>query len=266
MLPVKTSFVAFSKTVMLAFILIGIPGLHAQVTSSGVTLTPLNAFLVDASRSVDHTTPARITFVNQSGAAVDIYWITYDGKRTLYRDRLAPGASWTAGTFLTHPWLVVGSGTGGTLERNTGVRLAGFAAITPYADTALITGVPGTGMPRHARRRQSDEDAIRALVKTFADARNARDGQAAAALYAEDGEYLQAIGPSVRGRTSLAEVWGAGTGQVQRTVSSIEFPSANLAVVQVATQFDDGRGLHFEVLILVLDGGKWSIRLHQTVA
>jgi hypothetical protein len=81
---------------------------------------------------------AAITFVNQSGMAVDIYWIGYQGERRLYREKLAAGDSWTIGTFLTHPWLVVASGTGGTTERDSGFRLAGFEALTGSGDTALI--------------------------------------------------------------------------------------------------------------------------------
>src|SRR5262249_50309734 len=35
-----------------------------------------------------------------------------------------------------------------------------------------------------------EEQAIRTVIQTFADARNAHDGSAAAAMYAEDGQYL----------------------------------------------------------------------------
>jgi uncharacterized protein (TIGR02246 family) len=260
---------------LLLWSLVALSDVHA--TALGATLTPLDPVMVEGSRSVSHATAARIIFVNQSGAAVDIYWIAYDGKRMLYRANLAAGAFWQAGTFLTHPWLVVASGTGGTIARGTGVPLAGFEALTPDGDTALITGTRGTGVPPvHAqdappivtgftRNYVSDVNSIRALVKAFADARNARDGNAAAAVYSEDGEWLSEDGHPVRGRPLLASLWGSVTGQVQRTISSIDFPSDNLAVVRVETQYDDSRGRHLEAFVFVKNDGKWSIRVHQSI-
>jgi hypothetical protein len=105
----------------------------------GAALTPLDPATVDdASRSVEHSTSLSINFINRSSTAVDIYWIDYDGNRVLYRPALAVGASWQTGTFLTHPWLVVASGSGATKQRDTGVRLAGFEATSSGGD-AIIT-------------------------------------------------------------------------------------------------------------------------------
>jgi hypothetical protein len=134
-------------TVTLLAALTAVSGLHAQdatPSGTGATLTPLDAATVeDASRSISAATQARITFVNSSDTAVDIYWITYEGKRMLKRADLVAGATWQVQTFLTHPWLVVASGTGGSAARDSGVRLAGFEALTPNGDTAFITGIPG---------------------------------------------------------------------------------------------------------------------------
>jgi hypothetical protein len=83
--------IAYIVTFVLS--LIGVPSLHAQdagPSGVGATLTPLDAATVeDASRSISAATQARITFVNRSDTAVDIYWITYEGKRMLYRAGLA---------------------------------------------------------------------------------------------------------------------------------------------------------------------------------
>jgi hypothetical protein len=65
----------------------------------------------DVLQSYPVTVRASIKFVNRSSTPVDIYWINFDGHRVLYRAGLAVNADWTAGTFLTHPWLVVVSGT-----------------------------------------------------------------------------------------------------------------------------------------------------------
>jgi hypothetical protein len=93
----------------------------------------------DDSRSAEYSTPAPITFINRSSGPVDIYWIDYQGHRMLYRAALAVGASWRTGTFLTHPWLVVATGTGGTKERDTGLRVAAFVASSATGGDAIIT-------------------------------------------------------------------------------------------------------------------------------
>jgi hypothetical protein len=105
-----------------------------------VTLTALEPATVDETyRSREYSTPAEIRFINKSSTAVDLYWIDYQGNRKLANSALTPGAIWRAGTFVTHPWLVVASDTGGTKEHGTGVRLAGFEASTAAGGDAIIT-------------------------------------------------------------------------------------------------------------------------------
>jgi TonB family protein len=124
----------------------------ASAAYAGAILTPLNPVTVDdALRSIDGATPAVIDFVNRSRSPVDIYWINYQGGRRLERAGLAVGATLTEYTFLTHPFLVVVSGAGGTTEQDTGIRLAAFQAVTPnitrdpaIRDTAIITNSDGT--------------------------------------------------------------------------------------------------------------------------
>jgi VHL beta domain len=87
----------------------------------------------------EYSTPVQIKFINKSSTAVDIYWIDYRGNRVLKRPDLSPGAAWRIGTFVTHPWLVVASDTGGTKEHGTGVRLAGFEPSTSAGGDAIIT-------------------------------------------------------------------------------------------------------------------------------
>jgi hypothetical protein len=108
-----------------------------RVEPGSRTLDP--AIADDDSRSTEYSTPAPITFINRSSGPVDIYWIDYQGHRMLYRAELAVGASWRTGTFLTHPWLVVATGTGGTKERDTGLRVAAFVASSATGGDAIIT-------------------------------------------------------------------------------------------------------------------------------
>jgi hypothetical protein len=137
----KSKLVGTSSIMLLVALLIGLAPFEAQASrsQSGVTLKPLSADTVDdVLRSANGATPATIQFVNQSRGAVDIYWINYEGHRVLYVAGLATGATCTIATFLTHPWLVVASGTGGTTEPDTGTRLAGFEALTTNGDLAVI--------------------------------------------------------------------------------------------------------------------------------
>ena len=83
----------------------------------------------------------------------------------------------------------------------------------------------------------TDEESIRALIETFAGARNAHDGQAVAALYSEEGEWISANGSFVHGRPALARLWSGVTGEVERTVQSIDFAGPNIAVVRVGTKY-----------------------------
>lgn len=113
------------------------PAGTARSVEPGVrTLDPGTAD--DDLRSTEHSTPAPITFINRTSGPVDIYWIDYQGHRMLYRAELAAGASWRTGTFVTHPWLVVATGTGGTKERDTGLRVAAFVASSATGGDAII--------------------------------------------------------------------------------------------------------------------------------
>jgi hypothetical protein len=137
----KKNYIGMALIILLVPFLIGLTPLEAQDSRvrSGVALKPLNAAMIDdALRSSNGSTHATIQFVNQSRGAVDIYWIDYEGHRVLYVAGLAAGSTCTIATFLTHPWLVVASGTGGTTESDTGTRLAGFEALTANGDLAII--------------------------------------------------------------------------------------------------------------------------------
>jgi len=92
---------------------------------------PLDPAKVDASyQSVDAEKGAIITFNNQLNVPVDVYWISYSGERVFYQ-RLRAGASYIQPTFMTHPWLIVQAGTGGTTARGSGTLITAFLPATP---------------------------------------------------------------------------------------------------------------------------------------
>ena len=108
----------------------------------------------------------------------------------------------------------------------------------------------------------TDEQSLRMLVKTFADARNAHDGERIAAMYSEDGEWIGTSGRRVKVRPALANLWGDLPGQVQRTIWSIDFIGGHISVVRVGTQYDEPIGLHHEAFVFVKQDGVWKIRDH----
>src|SRR5947207_394633 len=131
------------------------------------------------------------------------------------------------------------------------------------AAVILAAMLPAVGT---TQTRQAEEESIRTLIKTFAEARNSHDGQTIAGMYSVDGEWISSAGYySVRGRPALAKLWGNLPGQVQRTIESIDLAGSNIAVVRVVTQYWEPIGRHHEIFVFVKAGAAWEIRVHQTV-
>ena len=121
-----------------------------------------------------------------------------------------------------------------------------------------------------------EEQTVRALIKKFADSRNAHDGKAAAETYSEDGEYISKTtalmntrytlsAQTTRGRTALAALWGGLPGQVSRTITNVEFLAPNIAVVRVNAEFSAPAAKLAEVFMVVKHEGEWKIRVHQAI-
>jgi uncharacterized protein (TIGR02246 family) len=120
-------------------------------------------------------------------------------------------------------------------------------------------------LPGQAQSANNEERPIRALIQDFADARNSHDGITVASFYSDDGEWIAARGVrTVRGRAALVELWTGLSGQVRRTVRSVDLVSDSIAFVRVTAQYEEPIGRHNEVFVLVKDLGKWRIRVHQT--
>jgi uncharacterized protein (TIGR02246 family) len=121
-----------------------------------------------------------------------------------------------------------------------------------------------------AQTQTAKEDRVRRLITAFAEARNGNDGNAVAAFYSEDGEWIQNHATAtVHGRVALAQFWSQAQraqAHVDRAILSIEFPGTNIAIVRVSTQYGPPVGLHSEVFVLVDESALiWKIRIHQTL-
>lgn len=116
--------------------------------------------------------------------------------------------------------------------------------------------------------QQGREASVRAFIARFADARNTHDVPALSAMYGENAEWISENGGFRRGRPALSEMWSRqvqAVDRVDRTVSQIDLPAANIAVVHVSGQYPPPMGVHDEVFVLVKENESWKIRIHQMV-
>ena len=110
----------------------------ASATFAGVDLTPYD---LTGCVSVDTPpTECNVTFSNESGVAVNIYWIDQSGTEIFY-GQLSPGSSYIQGTYLNHIWLVRRDSDNAALEGFDPVTASPFA--TPDPDVAHILGSTG---------------------------------------------------------------------------------------------------------------------------
>ena len=104
----------------------------------GQTLSPMPCSEESSLRSTDGSTPTSITFQNSTLETVQMYWLDYNGMRQAYGS-LAPGTSYTQGTFLTHPWVAADT-TGACLEIFLPVSSPATAIITGGGPAGAVSG------------------------------------------------------------------------------------------------------------------------------
>lgn len=126
-------------------------GLSGEAQAFGPTPDPSCA-REPSVRSLNDNTPAVITFVNDTSETVQALWLNFSGHRVPY-GRLAPGASYNQGTWITHPWIVADlSGTCLTLYV-TSAKVATVVVSGPSpapSPTALPTTPAATSAPSAA--------------------------------------------------------------------------------------------------------------------
>ncbi len=75
--------------------------------------------------------------------------------------------------------------------------------------------------------------AVHALVKRFAEATNAKDVKAFGSVFAEDGEFTNPVGMSVKGRTAIEQFHGALFSEANRP----SFAHAHLKILGTSVRF-----------------------------
>jgi photosystem II stability/assembly factor-like uncharacterized protein len=95
---------------------ITVQGGCAVAPAVGCVLTAHAPALEPYMRSVGSPVPTTIEFINQSGAAIDVWWLNFNGVREPFLTALAHGAPpVTLNTFTTHTWVVTDALTGTAL-------------------------------------------------------------------------------------------------------------------------------------------------------
>jgi len=148
------------------------------------------------------------------------------------------------------------------------VLLAIGAAPKLWAQPATKSA-PAKAATRPADRsaREADDKAIRASAEAFADAYNAHDAKALAALFAADGEIVDELGDAKQGRAAIEQIFAAVFEQfpdaaMAIAVKSVRFVGANLAiedgVASVAREEGDAVDNSYTVVHVKQDG-KWQM-------
>ena len=71
---------------------------------------PISCSAEGTIRSTSFANPSTIRFVNNTSEAVTVYWLDYTGARVSYGVLQPAGGSFGIGSYLTHPWLLIGAG------------------------------------------------------------------------------------------------------------------------------------------------------------
>jgi len=137
-----------------------------------------------------------------------------------------------------------------------------------HLGTAVLIGMlsalqtPSAGQPG----TKDDESAIRAIVKTYLDARERRDDKAVRALFTEDADQLTSSGDWRKGReavvTGTLASSQATAGKRTIAIETIRFPSPGVALAdgryEIAGDQQDPRRM-WTSFLLVRQSDGWRI-------
>jgi uncharacterized protein (TIGR02246 family) len=119
--------------------------------------------------------------------------------------------------------------------------------------------------------RVTDRLAIEELTNHMIQAFDKRDAAAIAAIWTEEGEFIRNDEEPIRGRTAMQQGYeeffktlkGKPTLEIQ--FNTLRFPSADLAVAEVALQLKDDEGKiiasTWQDIALAREGGQWKLAL-----
>ena len=106
-------------------------GLESKNDSEFVKVTPQSCETEPGMKSINADNSALLRFKNNTGGNITVHWINYSGQRDASADQvhhIAPGKYVDMQTFLTHPFIVIG----------TGGKCYGIYEATPGTSIAII--------------------------------------------------------------------------------------------------------------------------------
>jgi uncharacterized protein (TIGR02246 family) len=118
--------------------------------------------------------------------------------------------------------------------------------------------------------RQPDRDAVRKALDSFTAAFQKGDGNAVAALFANEGEYISDDGTTIRGRAALEKDYNEFLkknpgNKLEVEVDSIRFPSRDTAVIEGHFKLRRAKGGELIVsrcsFLYAREDGKWMIAI-----
>ncbi len=124
----------------------------------------------------------------------------------------------------------------------------------------------------------SDEAAIRQVVQQVQDGWNAKSGQAFAAPFAADADYVVVNGMKLKGRDVIEKGHTGIFTTIYKdshnvaTVKSVRFLRPDVAVVHVEWNLEfrvndkPEKGHAMNTMVMTKDGGKWSIAAFQNTS
>ena len=141
-------------------------------------------------------------------------------------------------------------------------RAALVPAVLSLIGMVVIAPVPIA----RGQERPADERAIRETVEAVPTALNARDWEAAAAPFAEDGDVLVPGSPLASGRAAIAAFWEQGWSaapddrRIAVTIQAIRFLSPDVAIVELTAEFSAGEPARDRATyVIVRRGEAWQV-------
>jgi uncharacterized protein (TIGR02246 family) len=121
-------------------------------------------------------------------------------------------------------------------------------------------------LPVAGQTRSADEQGVREVIRATGAALNTRDWDAAAAVFAEDGDVVLPRGPRISGRSAIRTLWQErwsgvpAERKITLTVRSLRFLAPDVAIADCTAEFTAGEPARDRATyVIVRDAGTWRV-------
>jgi uncharacterized protein (TIGR02246 family) len=146
-------------------------------------------------------------------------------------------------------------------------RVARSSSLAHVAVLLVLGSLAVVLAGRPVRAQGADEAAVRAVVASYVDARERRDGAAIGALFTPDADQVNSSGDWRRGRAGIVkgtlESSQRNSGSRRITVKAVRFPSADVAIVdgdyEIGAAGQGAARLMWTTFVIVRQSDGWKI-------